>query len=860
MNRTGKRKSESRVLGTVTNAEGGSVRIGIDMLGVQSPGSRGRGIGRLAGSLVRHLLALDASSRFVLYTIEDLPTDEFPRAANAGVVRIGRDVAGGETNLTHLMDRLAGANPDRLDVLFTLSPFELHEAYLPPAKPLNGLKLAAYVHDLIPILSQEQYLAREGCARLFYRKVERLKHYDLLLANSDATRGDFLRLLGLPPDRVVTVHTGCDAEFFVPDRSEPMPAASRAILDGLGVTMPFAFCLGGIDRSADRKNWEGLVEAFSLLPPEVIATHQLVLTCSLTDRDRAMVHERAFAQGVGNRFITTGSVPDETIRVLYQRCKAFCFPSHYEGFGLPLLEALHCGAAVIAGNNSAQIEVVGDAGLLANSGDSADIAAHLARVLTDDDLAATLRDRAPIQAAGFSWPKTAAATRDALHRLPTGRVRADRGHAGRPRLAVFAPLPPKNSGIADYSAKLIEHLKSRYAIDLYHDAGYVPEPALASRDFGAFDQRLFAIRARQLDYRGVLYQMGNSHFHRSIYETMAQHPGVVTLHDFCLSGFHWWYSHQPGIGREHFERELEHFDPARFAEYRAQFRDWEREPGGMQEACARRGLYLNRGLFERAGRVIVHSPWCVERARALDPGYAGKTTVVPMGGTVRDVSPAQRAAIRARFDLPADALILASFGILHMTKLNVEALDAFAEVARAIPSALFVFAGQDLMFGQARARAEALGLLDRVRFLGRQPAADFADLIAAADIGVSLRLPPTNGETSAALLDLVGSGVPTLVTDVGTFAEYPDSAVVKVRWDADGPARLAAAMLRLATDRRAREDLGRSAAAYVAEHHAWPIAAEGYTAVIEEFAAERRRSLTPRRPAGGRAIRRADAC
>ena len=835
------------------------MRIGIDMMGVQSPGSRGRGVGRLGRGLVEHLLALDTSSRYVLYSHNGYPTEAFPSAPNAAMRFLHRDPARGETELAHVMDRLARDNPDDLDLLLLLNPFELDDAYGLPAKPLNGLRLAAFVHDVIPFLFQEQYLKPEAYGRRMYRHLERLRQYDLLLANSEATRTDLLSILNLPPNRVVTVGAAADRRDFGPDRSIPMPPASRGILEGLGITRPFVYCLGGIDHATDRKNWQGLIAGFALLPPKVLATHQLVLTCSLTASDQRMVHERASAHGIGHRFITTGLIPDEAIRVLYQRCAVFCFPSLYEGFGLPLLEAMHCGAPVVAGNNSSQVEVVGDAGLLVNASDPADIAANLSRILTDPDLAESLRIRGQERAAGFSWERTAEATYRALKR-PSRRLRADLGQSVRPRLAIFSPLPPKCSGIADYTARLIHELKGRYAIDLYHDAGYVPEPALADPEFGAYDHRLFDLRARRVDYRGIVYHMGNSRYHRDIYETMDRHPGVVTLHDFCLSGFHAWYSQQPGIGRAHFERELANFAPHRFAEFAPQLPDWEREPGGIQEACAQRGLYLNRGLFERAGRVIVHSPWCVDQVRELFPEHLAKMAVVRMGATIREISPDERRSIRARFELPQAALIVASFGILHLTKMNVQALDAFSGVARAVPSALFVFVGEDLMFGQARARAEELGLLDRVRFLGRQSGADFAALIAAADLGVNLRLPPTNGETSAALMDMLGRGVPTIVTDVGTFSGYPDSAVRKIRWDGDGPDRLAATMLSLAIDREEREALGRTAISHAREFHSWEATAAGYVAVIEDHHAERSRSGGGRHHPQGQATKRTYAC
>src|SRR5205085_1010625 len=157
--------------------------------------------------------------------------------------------------------------------------------------------------------------------------------------------------------------------------------------------------------------------------------------------------------------VITGEVSDAALRVLYQRCAAFAFPSLYEGFGLPLLEAMHCGAAVVAGNNSSQVEVVGEAGLLANASDAGDIAAKLARVPADGALACC-------------------------------------------------------------------------------------------------DARLFARRAAVRDYHALVYQMGNSRYHRFLYEAMMRHPGVVTLHDFCLAGFHLIYGHRQGREREFLRAEL----------------------------------------------------------------------------------------------------------------------------------------------------------------------------------------------------------------------------------------------------------------------------------------------------------------
>ncbi len=827
--------------------------IGIDMLGVQSPGSRGRGIGRLGRNLVAHLLAADPSVEFLLYGHDDLPTDAFPSAPNARIGRIGCDPALGEVELAEAMERLARENPDRLDAFVLLSPQELHGGHGPPAKPLNGLTMAAVVHDLIPFHYQERYLTCDVYAPRFYRNLERLRNYDVLLANSDATRDDFLSMLHIPAHKVITIGAACDSKDFEPDLSVPMHADARRALHGLGIEGPFLYSLTNVDY---HKNLLGLIDAFALLPADLRRSHQLVLTCSANPGDVWQVREHAGKLGVHDRLILTGAQPDSTLRVLYQRCAAFAFPSLYEGFGLPLLEAMHCGAPVVAGNNSSQIEVVGDAGLLANVGDAGDLAAKLARVLTEPGLAEDLRRRALVQAWRFSWEHTAGkalgALTEAVERKSSRRFRGDRAHSARPRLAVFSPFAPKRSGISDYSGRLIDRLKATYAIDLYHDSGYTPDPALASAEFGCFDHRLFARNAPLLDYRGVLYQMGNSHYHKFIYEALLRHPGIVTLHDFCLAGFQWWYSHTLDGTAGHFLGELDHFRPARSARLAALLHDLMREPGGIQVACAKRGVHLNRRVFERSERVILHSAWGRRQARETFPEFDGLCTHIHHGATALAPTPAQRAAVRERFGLPPTALIFASMGIMTRDKMNDEAIAAFGAIASEFPDAMLLFIGLDIEGGEALRKAEGLGLRERVRFLGRQGADDFADLIAAIDVGVNLRRPPTYGETSGALLDLLRRGVPTIVTDVATFSDYPDDVVRKVRWGDDGMPGLIAALRGLAGDPPTRAALGRAAIRHVHEVYDWDRSAAAYVEVIESTHAERSSAGANRAPTARR--------
>lgn len=809
------------------------MRIGVDMLGVQSPHHGHRGIGRYGINLVSSLLAREDGHEFVFYVHEALASQRIPAAKVATIRVIGQSSESDGGTVTQRMDRLVRNNPDNLDLFLVLSPFEPWDNYCPPAPPLNGLKMAAVVYDLIPFLFPAENVYDPILMR-YYRSLEMLRGYDLLLAISDATRQDILTSLNVPEQRVVSIGAGCDRKFFVPDPSPTLPAKSAAILQELGITRPYVLNVGGL---VDRKNTRGLIDAFGRLAPELQRQYQLVLTFSSGEWEIAEVREYAKERGLEEPFIWTNEVSDETLRILYQRCAAFVLPSLYEGFGLPLLEAMQCGAPVIAGNNSSQIEVVGDAGLLANVSDASDIAAKLERILANPEFAQTLRERASVQSRQFSWDLTAERTAKAVEGLGRRRVgpriRIDRAHASRPRIAYFSPLPPRKSGISDYSVFLLNELKKTYQIDLFHDIGYRPDLALVSDEFECIDARLFGRYAATKDYHSIVYQMGNSRYHSYFYETMLRHPGVATLHDFCLAGFHLHFGHNRGMEREYIRNELLHWYPEHEDEILSMLKSVEWNWEIIARECAKRGWYLNRRMFDTKNIVVVHSPWCLAQVAATRPEHAERTMVIPHGIWPRRPSDAEKAAIRSRFDLPQDALLVASFGFIHPDKMNPEALDAFQDVARTNPKAMFLFVGEDADGGIARRQAAALGLLDRTRFLGRQAWGNFTDLIAVTDVGINLRLPPTNGETSGALLNMLAVGVPTIVTDVATFSDYPADVVRKVRWESTGIEGLRRALFDLASNDAERKRLGEAAWKHCVEHHEWPRVAAQYVEAIE---------------------------
>lgn len=401
------------------------------------------------------------------------------------------------------------------------------------------------------------------------------------------------------------------------------------------------------------------------------------------------------------------------------------------------------------------------------------------------------------------------------------------------RIAVVSPWPPQPSGVADYAARLVAELRRDYVIDAYHDPANPPDPGSlgdVTPIAAPLLPRLIGLR----EYTAILYQMGNSPYHAFLYPWMLAYPGIVTLHDLRLTNFHETFGARRDVEPGHLAREITHDRPGEsivdgLPAMRA-------EQGGAPVALASRGIDLNRRVFERSRAVVVHSRWSRDRAAAMHPEHAAKVHRIPFGAMPEVVSSESRAAIRSRLGLAADALVLASLGFLGRGKMNEEAIEAFAVVARDEPRAVLAFAGKDLDDGRALRKAEALGLGDRVRFLSGSTDADLCDLARAADVGVNLRGAPTSGETSGTLFTFLRMGVPTIVTNVDSFNDEPDDAVLRVRWGDDGLAGLIEAMWSLIGDSRRRDRLGDGARRLVETEHRWPVVASRYVELIESVA------------------------
>jgi len=803
------------------------MRIGLDLLPLQSQGSRDRGVGRYARNLIHALLDMNRHHEIVTYESRDLEPSglEVSRFPNARSVVLNKKQAhsGLGESWTDLVDR----NPHALDTLLIMNPFELEPGYHPPAKPLNGLCVSAIVYDFIPQVFPETYLADSNEARRYRSRLATIEGYDTLLAISESTRSDAIRRLGIKPEKVVTIGGAVD-ECFKSVIHQPRDRKLETL--EVQTRKPnFILHVGGRD---DRKNIWTIIDSYRLLPDRIRNTCDLVIVGHYDERYLERIVAAARNAGVLSNVMILGTVPQAQLMTLYRNCSCFVFPSLYEGLGLPILEAMACGAPVIAGRNSAQSETVRDAGILVDPLDARALTKAMLKLLTDEDLANEYRRKGYSRASRRSWKDVAIS---AIRSLEGSAKKSFPTRVKKRTVAIVAPFPPKRTGIADHAIRHATALADRFHIELFHTRDYIPDRALEEPYLSTFDISQFPRRAAVLGYDAVIYHMGNSWYHRFVYETWKRFPGIVVLHDYCLRAFHLWYDSTQAVKGSHLRRVLQD-------EVSGPAGGWFNvisEHGEVQAFAERQGLFLNREFLRDAPRIVVHSQWCWEQVRRINTAWAERTIQIPLGAEPRSVTDSVRRTVRHRFGLPIDGFLIGFIGHLTRSKMYEEAITAFESVAAIWRNARLVFAGKDWEGGHAQWLARRSRASDQILFLGPIDVEWYHNLVASMDVALSLRRPPTFGETSASLLDQLSAGVPTIATDAGSFSEVPESVVYRWRPARDGVNGLSHALSRLLEHPELRAQLSEAGIQYIESQHHWSLVTNRYCELVEELAQSR---------------------
>ena len=813
------------------------MRIVIDMQGAQTE-SRYRGIGRytlaFAQAVVRnrgeHEVVLALSGLFP-DTIESiraefdglLPQENICVWHAPGQVKSKNSDNDARRETAELIREafLASLQPDIIHIT------SLFEGYVDDAVTSIGrfdrtTPVSVSLYDLIPLLNPEQYLLpNPGYATHYERKIAALRQAKLLLAISEYSRGEGLLALDGSPDKIVNVGTAIGEEF---QPMEVTSAESAVLFNRIGITRAVVLYTGGTD---ERKNLPRLIEAWSALPASLRQSHQLLFAGRMLEGNIEEFRRLAHIHGLQKEELLFGGyVSDQELVQLYNLCKLYVFPSWHEGFGLPALEAIACGAVVIGANTSSLPEVIGLDEALFDPFDVRAIANKIAQGIEDEIFRERLRSHGKKQARIFSWGKTAkraiAAWEDILKRQekfvqPSGPKKR--------RLAFVSPLPPERTGIADYSAELLPALAQYYDIEIVTTQNHVNEPWV-ERQASVRDIAWLKENSKAIDR--VVYQVGNSPFHKHMLPLLEQVPGVVVLHDFYLSGLFYWLENHGGVENS-FNRAL--YNSHGYSSLLLHFKN---KGSFFWDECVKR-YPANFDFLKNAQGVIVHSNFSRILARQWYENDIQKNWAI---------IPHLRVPATSCFDSQKKQLgfnendfVVCSFGFIGPSKINHRLLDCWLKSkAGKSKNCHLVFVGENHVgdYGnQLLATIKNSCCAERVHITGFASPSVFQQYLAAADMAVQLRT-ESRGETSGTVLDCMKYGVPLIVNANGSMAEL-DAKSVWLLPDAFEDEELIDAIEMLWRNKSQRLKMGVQGRKIIEERHAPSNCARMYRDAIEKF-------------------------
>lgn len=356
-------------------------------------------------SLLGAFAEVDRRSEFVAYVSEPEAESFVParfqvrRVSANPYVRLGWDLG-----------RLVRADrPDLIHVQYTAPLF-------------TRVPIVVTVHD-ISFLDRPEYFTAARRSQLRFTVARTVQRAARILTVSEFSRNAILRAYDIAPEKVTAIPNAANPEFRAIGRER----ARKTAAETLGFDAPFVLSVGDLQ---PRKNQIGLIAAFSrLLTEQPQLKHHLVLTGKET-WFTPKVRDAARDSGFASRIHFTGFASEHDLLQFYNACDCFVFPSFYEGFGLPILEAMACGRAVACSNTSAMPETADGAGLLFDPHRSEEITRAMKDILLDAELRGRMERLGLQRAAAFTWKKSAHATLDVYKEI----VQSGRGASARKRV------------------------------------------------------------------------------------------------------------------------------------------------------------------------------------------------------------------------------------------------------------------------------------------------------------------------------------------------------------------------------------------------------------------------------------------
>ncbi len=784
------------------------MNIAFDAAAILGPMSKNRGIGNYAYSQFQTMIELDQQNNYYFFNLFE--PFSMKDAVTKGNIEDICFYAGKNQELVSnkeykeiygdIVKRFIREN--KIDVFYITSPFDLN--ITPYQKEwFEGVRTVATVYDIIPYVWKKKYLSDKTIYARYMRCVQMLRWVDEYLVISQSVKDDMIAYLDFPENHIHVIYGAADSNIF--RRISITEQEAQELFSRFHIQGRYMICTGGDD---ERKNIAGLIHAYSKIRRELLEIYQLVIVCKLSPASVKRYSQIIQDYKLKGRVILTNFVSTQDLVRLYNKASLLVFPSLYEGFGLPVLEAWMCGLPVLTSNNSSLGEIGKGAAVLVNAEDTQSITNGINFALTKADLE-QLRKNAAKKLDKLCWESVTRTALSVIHTMkPAGAQPTKQPEVKK--IAMFTPLPPIQSGIADYSADILLQLEAEFEIDVYIDrykADFKESKRIHVYPAKLFDEKRYA-------YDRIVYQVGNSLYHAYMFPYIKKYPGIVVLHDYNLKN----------VLEAMYLYELN--QPKTFVQYLREDYSKAAVQSYMQHlnTSYTEKFEINGFVTNYAEKIIVHSLYA--KKKLLLKNIERNVCVIPHYAVIEQKQNALTEQKQQEDrNKKTDQFVFAAFGHIHESKRIIPALHAFGRICREQPDRNLRFQFVGKMAKELRDTFEETlreeDVKEQVCVTGYVPLERFLEHLDQADVCVNLRY-PYHGESSGSFMRELAKGKCVVVNRIGSFGEVPEKACLMIpnaeKMDKEEETEAIYQAMKLAMDDSVREKIEFEAKKYAREY------------------------------------------
>lgn len=811
------------------------MRIGIDYrMTAQGNSVINRGVGRYTQQQLREVLRLDTTNEYILFCYPHANTDtilpEIRSAPNTQIAYINYpslksqpDPHVPEYTLQHTAEFMDWIGQQNIDVYHLTIPFMYHQNVTPFY--FDVCPTVVTIYDLIPFIFPDKYLLPGHLGtELYFRVLNSLKSADRLVAISESARQDAVHYLGYPEDRIDLAYPIADPCFRV---LEPELVQDHLHELNSRVKIPEKFILS-VSYLHHTKNLQALLEGYSLLPATVRHELPLLLTFQISDTDQSILSNLFHRLNIDENIIMTNFVSDDELAALYNKATMVVHPSLYEGFGLPVVEAMRCGTPIITTTSSSLPEVGGDAAILVDPLDPEALAGAMIRIYEDPALREAMRQKGLVHSQTFSPTQLGQNTLDSYYKaIETAK---DRHRPDRPRIAMWTPLPINLSNVTSNKHRLLDNLAASAEIEVFVDDGYLPP--IETHNFTIKHFSAFARLHTQRPFDVIFYQLGATSEHFYMTDAIQKWPGVVVAHDL-IWGWDLFQAYKQEGAISKFLELLARLGGQKIVKELTRLLKKDDWPGIKT-------FFNSNSLLKTVIESSLAQVVPMERAKQDMSSQSAKARVFTIHQGIKDpwqgLPLLRPQLLRDELGVHDETFLIGIMGNADSTQQLNSVIKAVARSADYHPDTSLVILGMSLDANyhlQIQKMVEGLGPKQAIRLISDVDHKKHDDWLLACDTVINLSATPDE-QTLTRLIQAIAAGKPLIISDLPHWSDLPDSFCFRVPADEREVDSLAKYLQELLENPERRKQLSVAARDYFEQHNTIPHMANAYLKVAEK--------------------------